>query len=156
MKKILIEKTNDDIGVSPWLAVKATLPDLRRGFLADLWNLLNEVEHIGPNGLAARVSVPRDSIWFKGHFPGEPILPGISLVNSVYEIILRDARDRGESVRISSLKRVKFMGPVRPGDNLSFSLIREDAKGEEPLFHFKVTVDENVICSGLVAVTKKV
>ena len=113
------------------------------------WSLLKDVKRIAPNALEAQADVSQDSIWFIGHFPGEPILPGIALVNTVYEVIAWDAHDRGESVQISSLKRIRFTGPVRPGEKFVLNLTREDA-GQERLFHFKVVVNENIVCSGLV------
>jgi len=118
--------------------------------LINRWNLLKDVKRIASNALEARVCVPEDCIWFTGHFPGEPILPGIALVHLVYEVIDRDALDRGESVQISSLKRIRFTGPVRPGEKFVLNLTHEDV-GQERLFHFKVAVNESIVCSGLVA-----
>ena len=114
------------------------------------WNLLKDVKRIAPNALEARADASQDSIWFIGHFPGEPILPGIALVNTVYEVIAWDAHDIGETVQISSLKRIRFTGPVRPGEKFVLNLTRDDVGGER-LFHFKVAVNENIVCSGLVA-----
>ena len=114
------------------------------------WDLLKDVKRIASNALEARADVPEDCIWFTGHFPGEPILPGIALVHLVYEVIDRDAHDRGESVQISSLKRIRFTGPVRPGEKFVLNLTHEDV-GQERLFHFKVAVNESIVCSGLVA-----
>jgi len=118
--------------------------------LINRWSLLKDVKRIAPNALEAQADVSQDSIWFIGHFPGEPILPGIALVNTVYEAIEWDAHDRGESVQILSLKRIRFTGPVRPGEKFVLNLTREDA-GQERLFHFKVVVNESIVCSGLVA-----
>jgi len=122
--------------------------------LTDQWNLLKDVKRIASNTLEAQVCVPENCIWFTGHFPGEPILPGIALVHTVYEIIQRDAQDRGESVRISSLKRIRFTGPVRPGETLLLNLTSEDLKTER-LYNFKVVLEEKIICSGQVAAVKK-
>ena len=121
--------------------------------MMDSWQLLKEVKRVADDKLEARAYVPEDSDWFTGHFPGEPILPGIALLQTVYDAIVRDAQDRGESVQLSSLKRIRFTGPVRPGEKFSLSLSREEAK-EELLFHFKAAAGENIICSGLVAVKK--
>jgi len=119
------------------------------------WNLLNDVRRIAPDALEARADVPRDAIWFTGHFPGEPILPGIAIVHTVYEAILSEAQERGETVALSSLKRIRFTGPVRPGETLFLSLTSEMVN-KERLFNFKVTVKENVVCSGQLAVTEDV
>lgn len=122
--------------------------------MIDRWNLLSNAKRIGPNALEARIFVPEDCIWFTGHFPGEPILPGIALVHTVYEAVLMEAQDRGETVKISSLKRIRFTGPVRPGDTLLLSIIGEDVN-EERLYKFTVAVKENIVSSGLVTVVKK-
>ena len=121
--------------------------------MIDRWSLPSDVRHIAPNVMEAHVFVPKDCIWFSGHFPGEPILPGIALVHAVYETILQDAQDRGENVHISSLKRIRFTSPVRPGDTLLISMTSEDANTETH-YIFKATVKENTVSSGLVAVVK--
>jgi len=123
--------------------------------LTDRWKLLNEVHRISSDTLDARACVPQDSIWFAGHFPDEPILPGIALLHTVYEAILREARERGESVKVSSLKRIRFTGPVRPGETLLLRLTSED-RHEETLYNFKVFVKENIVCSGLMTVASNV
>ncbi|MDD4091277.1 MAG: hypothetical protein PHQ63_01835 [Smithellaceae bacterium] len=121
--------------------------------MTDRWKLLKDVQWTAPDGIEAKTDVPENSVWFTGHFPGEPILPGIALISTVYEAVLKDASRRGESLRISSLKRVRFTGPVRPGEKMALILAREVQNGEI-LFHFKVTVRGNMVCSGLMTVAK--
>lgn len=121
--------------------------------MVDRWNLLKDVKWITDDTLEAQIYVPNDSVWFAGHFPGEPILPGIALVHLACEAILKEAENKGESVKISFLKRVRFTGPVRPGDTLLLSLSREDGNMEK-IYNFKTAVGEKVICSGQVAVAK--
>jgi len=121
--------------------------------LTDRWKLLKEVHWTAADGIEAGADVPENSVWFKGHFPGEPILPGIALLSAVYEAVLKDASRRGEPLRISALKRVRFTGPVLPGEKLSLVLAREVQNGEI-LFHFKVAVREKTVCSGLMTVAK--
>ena len=45
-----------------------------------------------------------------GHFPGNPIIPGAVLLDEIFTVI-------GE--RIAVIKTVKFLQPVRPGDNVT-------------------------------------
>lgn len=122
-------------------------------FLIGQWNLLNEVQWISPDTIEASGYVPKDCIWFAGHFPGEPILPGIALISAIYEAIEKSGRHRGGTVGLSTLKRIRFTGPVRPGDRLHLNLTREDIKGAVS-YHFKVTVEESTVCSGIVAALK--
>jgi 3-hydroxyacyl-[acyl-carrier-protein] dehydratase len=120
----------------------------------DQWQLLQEVKAGKQNQIEAKAFVPTDSPWFSGHFPGEPILPGMALIHLVWQAIVRDAGKRSEEIRLDTLKRVRFTQPVRPGENLSV-LITGGEPGEETLYSFKVTSGENVICSGLIAAGKK-
>jgi len=115
--------------------------------LESQWSLLKEVKEINNNHIEALADVPADSPWFSGHFPGEPILPGIALVHIVEQAIIQNALAKGNKIQLHGLKRVKFTQPVRPEETLSVSITGEDA-GEDIIFYFKVIKKENVVCSG--------
>ena len=121
--------------------------------LESQWSLLKEIKVTNDNYIEALADVPADSPWFLGHFPGEPILPGIALVYIVEQAIIQDALKKGEQVQLNALKRVRFTQPVRPGETLSVSITSEE-KGEEILFSFKVANKENIVCSGSINARK--
>lgn len=57
----------------------------------------------------------------QGHFPGDPILPGVSILAAVLEAI--EAIDpRGPPIAHCSWRVAKFHSPVRPGDELSINI----------------------------------
>ena len=91
----------------------------------DPWKLLNEVENMGTNTLSATALAKEGSAWFEGHFPGEPILPGIAMIHTVYSIIKQDVRARGEDLELCSLRRIRFTRPVRPGEAMDVNLSRD-------------------------------
>lgn len=77
---------------------------------------------------SSRVDVPREHPAFPGHFPGQPLLPGVVLLGEVLELLLREAPEAlGAQPRISA---VKFLAPVRPGASLE---IRWSVPGEQRL-----------------------
>jgi 3-hydroxymyristoyl/3-hydroxydecanoyl-(acyl carrier protein) dehydratase len=119
----------------------------------DRWQVLYEVTAEEPNRIEALAHVTADSLWFCGHFPGEPILPGIALINIAWQAIIRDAEKKGEEIRLNALRRVRFTQPVRPGENLTF-LITAEAVRDETLYSFKVIVKKNTVCSGLIVARK--
>jgi 3-hydroxyacyl-[acyl-carrier-protein] dehydratase len=121
--------------------------------LESQWSLLKEIKVVNHNYIEALADVPADSPWFSGHFPGEPILPGIALVYMAEQAIIQDALAKGEQVQLHALKRVRFTQPVRPGETLSLNIISEEA-GEEILFSFKITNKENIVCSGAIVAKK--
>ena len=63
--------------------------------------------------LSRRIAIPVDHPAFAGHFPGQPLLPGVVLLAEALEVLLREAPAvAGTQPRV---KAVKFLAPVRPG-----------------------------------------
>jgi 3-hydroxyacyl-[acyl-carrier-protein] dehydratase len=143
----LIEKTIGDMKQSYQLKI------IKGWFVEDHWLLLQEVQAKEQNRIEAEAFVPADSLWFSGHFPGEPILPGMALIHLVWQAIVRDAGKRSEEIKLDTLRRVRFTQPVRPGEKLSV-LITGDSSGDKTLYSFKIVSRENVICNGLIEAVK--
>jgi 3-hydroxyacyl-[acyl-carrier-protein] dehydratase len=81
-----------------------------------------------PEMTSRRITVARDHPAFAGHFPGQPLLPGVVLLGEVLELLLRETPEAiGAQPCISA---VKFLAPVRPGASLE---IRWTAPGQERL-----------------------
>ena len=69
-----------------------------------------------PTGFRALLKVDPDFMLFPDHFPGQPVLPGICLVQAV--LLAGDAWLGGTALRLATLKRAKFLGIVQPGDEI--------------------------------------
>jgi len=121
--------------------------------LENQWSLLKEVRETNNNHIEALADIPSDSPWFSGHFPGEPILPGIALIHLVRQAIEQVELEKGNPLHLHSLKRVRFMQPVRPGDTLSVRISAEIGT-EDMLFSFKVLCKESIVSSGMMAAKK--
>ena len=94
--------------------------------------------------VTGQVAIPAESIWFQGHFPGDPLLPGIAQLHLVMEAI--QASLNGE-IRLAGLKRVRFKRIIRPGDPIA---IAADPVPDNPgLYRFQLTVEGENACSGL-------
>ncbi len=93
--------------------------------------------------IVERVRIEADSPWFAGHFPGNPILPGIAQLHMIARLIMRS---QDGAFALARLSRVKFKNIVRPGEYLD---IRVTAGNKDNLYSFTITRDEKEVCSGM-------
>lgn len=96
--------------------------------------------------MRAIVTTDDTSPWFSGHFPGDPILPGIAQVAMVSEII---ARWRQQSGSVKHLSRIKFRRPTRPGEPLTVEVCT--ATRQPDTYQFLITTGEEPVCSGMMS-----
>lgn len=72
-----------------------------------------------------RVQIPDDCGYFRGHFDGQPILPGVV---QLQHFALAEVRRRyPELQRLRRLTRVKFKRLLSPGETLVLQLVRKGA-----------------------------
>lgn len=74
----------------------------------------------------ARLRLAGDMLWFDGHFPGQPILPGIAQVH----VAMRAAQQIWQwQPDGANLMKLKFKRVVRPDEEVTLHLHRDMAKG---------------------------
>ena len=60
--------------------------------------------------------------FFQGHFPGQPVMPGVLIIESMAQVaglmILSVPAHRGKLAYIAAIENVRFRKPVLPGDTL--------------------------------------
>lgn len=88
----------------------------------------------------ARFLIAPDHPAFPGHFPGNPVVPGVVLLDRVLD---EAERWLGHRVRASGLPHVKFLAAVRPDETLRVSLL---LTGET--LKFTIHRDQQVVASG--------
>jgi len=94
---------------------------------------VDEIVSETPNGLVAQRTWRADEAFYKGHYPGAPITPGVLLCEAVFQagaLYLARSHVGREApsglpllVKISD---VRFRSPVYPGDTVTIEVTRRD------------------------------
>ena len=101
--------------------------------------------------IQVEAKIPPESPWFIGHFPNDPIVPGIALISLVVDAVKYYEEKRDNPIRISGVKRVRFKKALRPDDLLSITINQEN-KGQDLAYSFKVLLKEEIACTGIISV----
>jgi len=112
------------------------------------WHVMIDSREEGPDTLVAEFEIRADSPWFAGHFPDQPILPGVAILAMAAETIRFFAGMRRQKVRIAGLKRVRFKLPIKPQDPVTIEVSREGAE-KTAAYLFQVRVREEIACTGV-------
>lgn len=88
--------------------------------------------------------IAADHPALSGHFPGDPILPGVAILAAVLDAI----EATGCRIGRSHWRVAKFHSPARPGDALVIDLDPRD----ERQFAFSVRTRERLVADGTVAI----
>jgi len=108
-----------------------------------MWYSLLDFKSLGQGEIRAQVMVNNDSPWFSGHFPDQPILPGIAQLKMVADLLARAGRP-GQGIK--RLNRVKFKKIVKPGERLEIQVAATATAG---LYSFRISHEAQDVCSGM-------
>ncbi|MBQ7974045.1 MAG: 3-hydroxyacyl-ACP dehydratase FabZ [Clostridia bacterium] len=82
--------------------------------------LLDEAEKIDDVAYG-KYHVRGDEFFLQGHFPGNPIVPGVILCEIMAQsacVLLKDQMSQGKTPMYVGLDKVRFRAPVKPGDTI--------------------------------------
>lgn len=102
--------------------IKANIPHRDPFLLVDEIHMLEKgKKYIGIHQVRA------DEYYFKGHFPGRPVMPGVLVIESMSQAfggaVMQDVAQNGKHIPLFlSIETAKFRGMVRPGDRLEMPI----------------------------------
>ena len=110
-----------------------------------------EVEVPGEKGVGLK-NLTMNELFFQGHFPGNPIMPGVLQVEAMAQtagcVVMcadGDYETKKRSVLFMSIDGVKFRKPVRPGDQLKMYVEKVKVRRNIFVFHGVGKVDDQVV-----------
>ncbi|MEO6352085.1 MAG: hypothetical protein ABIO19_13310 [Burkholderiaceae bacterium] len=95
-----------------------------------------------------QLQIASDHPAFAGHFPGQPIVPGVVLLDETLHAIGDAIGIDLSSCRINS---VKFLSPARPGEPVSVSFQISDNRS----IRFDILSDARKVATGSIPIPAK-
>ncbi|WP_291286412.1 3-hydroxyacyl-ACP dehydratase [Flavobacterium sp.] len=103
--------------------------------LKDFYTVLSE-EKTGDSKYTIAILVNEKHEVFKGHFPGNPIMPGVCMIQIIKELTESITKS---TLMIQTLSNVKFMALINPEINPELRLELDIVTTEEDLVKVKNT-----------------
>ena len=125
--------------------------------MMDIQNIMEYLHHRYPFLLVDRIidmkqgesivgikNVTFNEPFFQGHFPGQPIMPGVLIIEAMAQvagIVAFSSGMEGKAVYFMSIEKAKFRRPVVPGDQLRMDIKVLQHRGKVWKFSGSAAVD---------------
>ncbi len=126
-------------------AIKEMIPHRHPFLMIDgVANLVPDVEVTGIK------NVNGEEDFFKGHFPGHPIMPGVLIIEAMAQtsailVIGTVGKQPGSVVYFMSVDQARFRKPVFPGDRLMLHVVKQRNRGKVWKFKGEARVGDNLV-----------
>ena len=108
----------------------------------------NYLAHTSITGIK---NVTHNEPFFQGHFPGNPVMPGVLIVEALGQtgaVLMSkslDADVNGKAIFFMSVDGARFRKPVRPGDQLRMRVVVVKHRGDLFKFRGEAFVDGKLV-----------
>lgn len=111
--------------------------------------LVDRIIEIVPATKAVGIkNVTMNEEFFRGHFPDQPIMPGVLIIEALAQVAgilaFKTGGDAGKAVYFMSIERAKFRKPVVPGDQLRLDVSILQHRGSVWKFSGNALVEDKI------------
>ena len=114
--------------------------------------LIDKVIKIEENKITAIKNVTANEYYFQGHFPAEPVMPGVLIIESLAQagavaLLIKD-EFKGKIAYFAGINNAKFRRKVVPGDTLKLEVKLTKIRGKAGVGYGIAYVDDKKVCEG--------
>jgi 3-hydroxyacyl-[acyl-carrier-protein] dehydratase len=91
--------------------------------------------------------------FFRGHFPGNPLVPGVILAEGAAQTAGIAAGEPGRVYYLSAIRQMKFLRPVRPESVVEFTARKTGGIGGMAQFEVCARVGGEVVAEGVIVLS---
>ena len=114
--------------------------------------LIDRVISIDGNKIVAIKNVTANEKYFQGHFPIEPVMPGVLIIEALAQTgavaILSKDEFKGKIAYFAGIDKAKFRRKVVPGDTLRLEVELTKLRGRAGVGYGIAYVDDKKVCEG--------
>ena len=114
--------------------------------------LIDRVISIDGNKIVAIKIVTANENYFQGHFPIEPVMPGVLIIEALAQTgavaILSKDEFKGKIAYFAGIDKAKFRRKVVPGDTLRLEVELTKLRGRAGVGYGIAYVDDKKVCEG--------
>lgn len=111
--------------------------------------LVDKILELKEDRIVGLKNVTINEPFFQGHFPGEPVMPGVLLLEAMGQVaavmIINREELKGKFTYLVGLDRVRFRKPVLPGDQLITEAWVKKVKKNMGVVEARSSVDGEVV-----------
>jgi 3-hydroxyacyl-[acyl-carrier-protein] dehydratase len=109
----------------------------------------------GESAVCEKTFAPEEP-FFRGHFPGDPLVPGVIIAEALAQTAGIAAGQEGRGFRLTAIKGLKFFRAVRPGEMLVLNAWKIAAVGGLWQFDVNAQVGEEKVADGVIVLSESV
>lgn len=116
---------------------------------------IDEVVELQPGEAAlCRKVFPPEEPFFAGHFPGDPLVPGVILAEALAQTAGIAAGQPGRGFRLTAIKAMKFPGAARPAETIELRARKAASVGGLWQFETEARVGGRTVASGVIVLSE--